>query len=126
MLICLCKSKIHRATVTEANLNYEGSLTVDIELLDAASILPYEKVSVVNINNGSRIETYTISGKKGSGVICLNGAAARMGEVSDLIIVMSYGYFQREDVPQSFAPIVVQVGVQNQIQQVIRDPMVLA
>ena len=124
MLISLCKSKIHRATVTEANLNYEGSLTVDSELLDSAGILPYEKVSVVNINNGARLETYVISGTSKSGIICLNGAAARLGQPGDLIIVIAYGFFQREDVPQSFAPIVVHVDAKNSIRCVSRGAAV--
>ena len=79
MLRTMCKGKIHRATVTQANLNYVGSITIDQDLLDAADIYPYEKVQVVNVNNGARLETYTIAGARGSGVICLNGAAARLG-----------------------------------------------
>ena len=81
MLLTLFKSKIHRATVTEANLNYVGSITIDEDLLDAAGILPGEKVQIVNNNNGERLETYTISGERGSGVICLNGAAARRVQI---------------------------------------------
>lgn len=90
MLRTMYKSKIHRATLTDANLHYEGSATIDSDLLDAADILPYEKVQIVNINNGSRIETYVIEGKRGSGEICLNGAAARLGEPGDMIILISY------------------------------------
>ncbi len=86
----LCKSKIHRATLTDANLHYEGSVTIDSDLLEAADILPYEKVQIVNINNGSRIETYVMEGKRGSGQICLNGAAARCGAAGDLVIIISY------------------------------------
>ncbi|EPY6472291.1 aspartate 1-decarboxylase [Clostridium sporogenes] len=90
MTITMLKSKIHRATVTEANLNYVGSITIDKNLIDKANILEYEKVQIVDINNGSRFETYVIAGKKNSGVICLNGAAARMVQKGDKIIIMSY------------------------------------
>ncbi len=90
MLRTMYKSKIHRATLTDANLHYEGSATIDSDLLDAADILPYEKVQIVNINTGSRLETYVIEGKRGSGNICLNGAAARLGEPGDVIIIISY------------------------------------
>lgn len=90
MLIEVLKSKIHRATVTEANLNYVGSITIDEELMEAAGILENEKVQVVNINNGERFETYVIKGEKGSGTICLNGAAARLVQVGDKIIIMAY------------------------------------
>jgi aspartate 1-decarboxylase len=90
MFRAFCKSKIHRATLTDANLHYEGSITIDSDLLQAADIQPYEKVHVVNINNGSRIETYAIEGRRGSGEVCLNGAAARHGAPGDLVIIMSY------------------------------------
>ncbi len=90
MFRAFCKSKIHRATLTDANLHYEGSITIDSDLLQAADIQPYENVQVVNINNGSRIETYAIEGKRGSGEVCLNGAAARHGAPGDLVIIMSY------------------------------------
>ncbi len=93
MLRLMCKGKIHRATVTEANLNYVGSLTVDAELLELSDILPYEQVHVVNVNNGERLITYVIPGEPGSGVICLNGAAARRGQAGDIIIVIAYGYY---------------------------------
>jgi len=86
----MLKSKIHRATITEANLNYVGSITIDKNLMDKANILEYEKVQIVDIDNGSRFETYVIAGKKNSGVICLNGAAARMVQKGDKIIIMSY------------------------------------
>jgi aspartate 1-decarboxylase len=88
----MLKSKIHRAKITEANLYYEGSFTVDEELLKEADILPYEKVHVVNVNNGERFETYVIPGKRGSRVFCLNGAAARKGAVGDEVIIISYIY----------------------------------
>ena len=90
MHISMLKSKIHRATVTQAELDYVGSITVDEDLLDAAGILEYEKVQIVDINNGSRFETYTIAGERGSGVMCLNGAAARCVSVHDKIILMTY------------------------------------
>jgi len=90
MLRTLYKSKIHRATLTDADLHYEGSITVDSDLLEAADILCYEKVQVVNINTGSRLETYAIEGERGSGEICLNGAAARLGQPGDKIIIISY------------------------------------
>lgn len=90
MLRTMLKSKIHRATVTEANLNYEGSITIDADLIEAADILEHEKVEVLNLNNGQRIETYVIKGKPGSGVICLNGPAARGSCPGDIVIVVSY------------------------------------
>ena len=90
MLISVYKSKIHRATVTEANLNYEGSLTIDSDLMKAAGIVPFEKVHVVNVTNGNRLETYAIEGKPGSGVICLNGAAAHKGKKGDTVIIIAY------------------------------------
>ncbi len=86
----LCKSKIEHATVTDANLKYEGSLTLDEALMEAAKIAPYEKVQVVNLNNGARLETYVIPGKRGSGVVCLNGPAARLGHPGDKVHVISY------------------------------------
>jgi aspartate 1-decarboxylase len=86
----MLKSKIHRAVLTEANLNYVGSITIDRDLMDAADILPYEQVQVVNNNNGARLETYCIEGTRGSGVICLNGAAARQGEPGDILIILTY------------------------------------
>ncbi len=108
------KSKIHRATVTEANLNYAGSLTVDQDLLDAADILPNEKVSVVNINTGARFETYAIAGPRGSGVVCLNGAAARLGTPGDLVIIISYGLFTDEEA-RRLTPKVVKVDGANRL-----------
>lgn len=108
----MCKSKIHRATITEANLDYEGSLTVDELLLEAADIVPYEMVQVLNLNNGQRFETYAIPGPKGSGVICLNGAAARLGVVKDKVIIISIALVDESDVP-SFSPKVVFVNDKN-------------
>lgn len=90
MNISILKSKIHRAVITEANLNYVGSLTLDEDLMDAANLIEHEKVQIVNVNNGERIETYLIKGKRGSGVCCLNGPAARRGAVGDVVIIISY------------------------------------
>jgi len=97
MFITLMKSKIHRATVTEANLDYVGSITIDEDLMEAADIMENEKVQVVDNNNGNRFETYVIKGERGSGMICLNGAAARLVHPGDLIIIISYGIFDREE-----------------------------
>ncbi len=97
MTITMFKSKLHQMKVTEANLHYEGSITIDADLLDKAGILPYEKVQVVNITNGSRLETYTIPGDRGSRVCCLNGAAARLTEVGDRIIVICYAEMTPEE-----------------------------
>ncbi|MEE1084578.1 MAG: aspartate 1-decarboxylase [Paludibacteraceae bacterium] len=97
MFVQILKSKIHRAVVTEANLNYIGSITIDAELLDKAGILPNEKVYIVNNNNGERFETYVIPGERNSGVICLNGAAARKAEVGDVVIIMAYGWMTEEE-----------------------------
>jgi aspartate 1-decarboxylase len=90
MNISILKSKIHRAVITEANLNYVGSLTLDEDLMDAANMIEHEKVQIVNVNNGERIETYLIKGKRGSGVCCLNGPAARRGAAGDTVIIISY------------------------------------
>jgi aspartate 1-decarboxylase len=97
MEIEVLKSKIHRAVITEANLNYVGSLTLDEDLMDAGNLIENEKVQIVNVNNGSRIETYLIRGKRGSGVCCLNGPAARQGAVGDIVIILSYARFQFEE-----------------------------
>lgn len=106
MYIQVLKSKIHRVTVTEANLNYIGSITVDRDLLDAAGILPGERVYIVNNNNGARLDTYTIAGERGSGVVCLNGAAARMVQPGDIVIIMSYATMTPEEAA-TFEPKVV-------------------
>jgi aspartate 1-decarboxylase len=90
MNISILKSKIHRAVITEANLNYVGSLTLDEDLMEAANLIEHEKVQIVNVNNGERIETYLIKGKRGSGVCCLNGPAARRGAAGDVVIILSY------------------------------------
>lgn len=97
MFLSMMKSKIHRATVKEANLNYVGSITIDGDLLDQANILEGEKVQVVNVNNGSRLETYTIRGEAGSGVICLNGAAARYAQTGDIVILIAYALVTPEE-----------------------------
>ena len=110
----LYKSKIHRATITEANLHYEGSATVDSDLLEAADILPYEKVQIVNINNGSRLETYVIEGKRGGGEICLNGAAARLGEPGDLCIIISYAVMDEAEA-REWEPKTILVNERNRI-----------
>src|SRR5690349_5644260 len=106
MEIEILKSKVHRATITEANLNYVGSLTLDEDLMDAANMIENEKVQVVNVNNGARIETYLIKGKRGSGTCCLNGPAARRGAVGDVIIIISYATMVFE-VAKTFKPSVV-------------------
>jgi aspartate 1-decarboxylase len=106
MEIEILKSKIHRAVITEANLNYIGSLTLDEDLMDAANLIENEKVQVVNVNNGSRLETYIIKGKRGSGTCCLNGPAARQGAVGDIVIVVSYARMLFEDA-KKFTPWIV-------------------
>ena len=111
----MCKSKIHRATITDANLQYEGSLTVDRDLMKAADLLPSEQVQVVNINNGARFETYVIEGAPGKGEICLNGAAARLGHPGDKVIIISYALIENE-AARSHEPIVVHVDDRNRIQ----------
>ncbi len=114
MLVTMCKSKIHRVTVTDANLNYEGSITIDEKLLMKADILPHEKVQVVNLNNGERFETYVLLGKADSGVICLNGPAARLGQVGDLLIVISYCHMEFEEA-RKHKPRIVYVNGKNEI-----------
>ena len=106
MLIEMMKSKIHRVTVTEANLNYIGSITIDQDLLDAANILEGERVYIVNNNNGERFDTYTISGERGSGVVCLNGAAARKVQPGDIVIIMAYAQMTPEEAKE-FRPSVI-------------------
>ncbi|MEG1616284.1 MAG: aspartate 1-decarboxylase [Bacteroidales bacterium] len=106
MQIEVMKSKIHRVTVTQADLNYIGSITIDEELLEAANILPNEKVAIVNNNNGARLETYVIKGERGSGVVCLNGAAARLVQPGDVVIIIAYALMDFEDA-KTFQPAVV-------------------
>jgi aspartate 1-decarboxylase len=110
------KSKIHRATVTEANILYEGSITIDANLMDAADILPHEQVQVLNVNNGERFDTYAIRGSRGSGVICLNGPAARLAHVGDTVIVLTYAEMEREELLRH-VPIVVLVDERNRIRE---------
>lgn len=110
----LCKSKIHGATVTEANLYYEGSLTLDTDLIEAADLVPYERIQVVNINNGSRLETYVLPGERGSGAVALNGAAARLGTEGDRVILISYAHFDENEV-EGHEPRVLFVDDQNRI-----------
>ncbi|MBT9141106.1 MAG: Aspartate 1-decarboxylase [Dehalococcoidia bacterium] len=110
----MCKSKIHRATVTDANLNYLGSITIDEDLMDAADLLPYEQVQIVNNNNGARFETYIIKGKRGTGTICLNGAAARLVQPGDIIIIISYVQVS-ENEALTFKPRILSVNEKNQI-----------
>ena len=112
MLISVCKSKIHRATITDANLNYIGSIGIDADLIRLADLIPYEKVHVVNVNNGARFETYVIEAKAGSGTITLNGAAARLGQVGDLVIIIAYGQMDRKEA-STFSPAVVHVDSSN-------------
>ena len=114
----MLKSKIHRVTVTEAELYYEGSITVDKDLLEAANILPYEKVQVLNFNTGSRIDTYTIEGPAGSGTICLNGPAARLGSVGDEVIIVSY-VLVPDNESNNFKPKVVSVDKKNKITKIL-------
>ena len=118
MLRTLLAGKIHRATVTEADLNYVGSITIDEDLLDAAGICVNEKVAIVNNNNGERFETYTIAGKRGSGVVCLNGAAARLVQKGDIVIIMSYVMLSEPEI-QTHQPKVVLVDGENKIRDVI-------
>ena len=114
MIRTMCKSKIQRATITQAELYYEGSLTLDVELMNAADMKAYEKVQVVNINNGKRFETYLIPGESGSGVVCLNGPAARLGLVGDQIIILSYGLVEK-DKAKGLKTKVVKVDDSNKI-----------
>ncbi|MCA9048261.1 MAG: aspartate 1-decarboxylase [Planctomycetaceae bacterium] len=110
----LLKSKIHRATVTEADLNYEGSITIDARLMRAADIVEFERVEVYNITNGQRFATYAISGKSGSGIICLNGAAARLVSVGDLVIICSYAEYSEEE-REAHTPAILKVTERNRL-----------
>jgi aspartate 1-decarboxylase len=119
MNISVLKSKIHRATITQAELNYIGSITIDEDLMDAAGIYEYEHVHIVNVNSGTRIETYVIAGERGSGVMCLNGAAARSGQRGDLIIVMAYADMTPAELKEN-PPRVVFVDGENKPVRVAR------
>lgn len=114
----MMKGKLHRARITEANLNYVGSITIDEDLLDAVDMLPNEKVQIVNNNNGARFETYIIPGKRGSGVICVNGAAARLVQEGDVIIIISYALVSEEEV-KDFSPKVAIMNEENKIVEMI-------
>jgi len=114
MRLNVFKSKIHRCRVTEANLNYEGSVTIDADLMEAADILPHEQVQVLNVNNGERFDTYAIRGPRGSGVVCLNGPAARLAHVGDLVIILTYASMEREEL-ERHTPRIVMVDDRNRI-----------
>ena len=120
MLRTICKSKIHGGTVTEANLQYTGSLTLDPQLMRAADLVPYEQVQVVNVNNGARFETYCIEGAPGSGTICINGAAARLAVPGDKIIVISYGIVTEQEL-EHLAPKLVFLDQDNRIRQILTE-----
>ena len=117
----MLKSKIHRATVTDANLNYVGSITVDRDLLDLADIHEYEKVSVLNINTGARFETYAINGPRGRGDICLNGAAARLAHPGDLVIILTYAEYDEAELVDGHEPTVVHLNKRNEVTELIED-----
>jgi aspartate 1-decarboxylase len=110
----MCKSKIHRGVLTGADVHYEGSITLDRDLMEAADLLPFEKVQVVNVNNGARLETYVIEGERGSGAIQLNGAAARLGVVGDHVIIISYADYEEAEL-SDFEPRIVFVDAHNRI-----------
>jgi aspartate 1-decarboxylase len=114
MMLEVLKSKIHRCTVTEANLNYVGSCTIDEDLLDAANMIEFEKIQIVNVNNGERLETYIIKGKRGSGVICMNGPAARRVMAGDTIVIMSYTWMEQE-AAKTFKPAIIFPNDKNQL-----------
>ena len=114
MIIEVLKSKIHRAKITQAELNYVGSITIDEDLIEAANIIPNEKVQIVNNNNGARFETYVIRGERGSGTICLNGATARLAQVGDIVIIMSYAYMEAEEA-RAYEPILIFPDANNKL-----------
>lgn len=117
MLLEFLKSKIHRATVTDANLNYVGSITIDETLMKASKIREWQKVDILDVNNGERFQTYVIKGKADSGCICLNGAAARKVQPGDKVIIVSYGYFEEKEI-EDFTPVVVMVDDDNKITEI--------
>jgi aspartate 1-decarboxylase len=117
MILTMLKSKIHRAVITEANLNYVGSITIDRDIMDQAKIFEYEQVHVVNINNGSRFETYAIGGPRGSGTICINGAAARLAHAGDKVIIMAYCSIDSQSAGKH-KPIVVFVNDNNEVAEI--------
>ena len=116
----MLKSKIQGATVTEANVDYEGSVTIDVDLMEAASILPFEQVHVVDINNGTRLQTYAIEGERGTGIVCLNGAAARLVHEGDLVIILTYDQVLEPET-RGWRPTLVYVDERNQITRVAHD-----
>ncbi len=120
MLRTVCRAKIHRATVTEANLAYTGSLTLDAELMQAADLAPYEQVHVVDVTNGARLVTYCIEGTPGSGTVCINGAAARLISAGDQIIIIAYAHVTREELSE-LTPKIVLVDEENRIRQVVTE-----
>ncbi|QHW38203.1 aspartate 1-decarboxylase [Staphylococcus ursi] len=120
MIRTMMNAKIHRARVTEANLNYVGSITIDQDILDAVDILPNEKVAIVNNNNGARLETYVIAGERGSGKICLNGAAARLVQVGDVVIIMTYAQLDETEL-KSHSPKVAVMNAHNEIVEMIQE-----
>lgn len=122
MLRQMMKSKLHRATVTEANLNYVGSVTIDRDLLDLVDILPDEKVQIVNNNNGARFETYAIPGPRGSGVICLNGAAARLVQPGDKVIIIAYGYVTNEEAKTHKPRVAILDETNSVVQMMAEEP----
>jgi len=117
---CFCRSKIHRAKVTETNLNYEGSLTLDPLLMEAAGLLPFERVSVLNLHSGARFDTYIIEGQRGSGTVCVNGAAARLVQPGDLLIILAYAWVEEREMSR-FRPKVVHVDEANRVQEVVES-----
>src|SRR5690625_4898376 len=120
MFRTMMKGKIHRARITEANLNYVGSITIDQDILDKVDILPNEKVQIVNNNNGARLETYVIPGERGSGIICLNGAAARLVQKDDIVIIISYATVSEEEL-YSYQPKIAIMNEHNQIEKFIEE-----
>ena len=130
MLLTLCRSKLHRATITQAELHYEGSLTVDAALMEAAGILPFERIQVVDVTNGERFETYVIEGQRGSGTVCVNGAAARLVHMGDRAIVITYAQLTPDEA-REHRPVIVLLNDDNSIRERItadqtRDALLLA
>jgi len=119
LLVTLCKSKLHRATVTQANLHYVGSITIDGALMDAAGLLPFERVQVVDVANGARFETYAVEGARGSRVVCLNGAAARLVHVGDPVIIIAYAMMTAEEA-RAHRPTIVLLKPDNTVQETLR------
>ncbi len=128
MRVEMLKTKIHRATITEADLNYVGSITIDEDLLDAAGMMEYERVYILNINNGNRFDTYTIKGERGSGRICINGAAARLVQPGDMIIILAYCSLEQDEA-KYHTPCVVHVNERNEITEIVNreiaEPMMV-